>query len=259
MALVAAATGKNARNLHGDQITFDVGTWPDACDIQLLTELHVARDIVFATTSGVITAVAEGSGSQAGDPDAVRDAPDIVILLGTHLIVIEAKFFGSPKAATLNRQLASQERAIKGLFRVRPSITSWQHLVLLPRQVEGVKSDGTLTWGQVASLSANVLGPDNYVSQRLARAVSYYEAAYPVSQGGTNFAGTMPFEAIKEHCEQYPDIFVGLQGGTKRLQSMTNEEAASRQWKWRREDTPGSADPKNWLAAGVFLNTLKSR
>ena len=61
-----------------------------------------------------------------------RDAPDLVIVLGQEMIVVEGKFFVGFSPSGLQAQLRSQKRQVRHLFENRPSLRAWRHVALIP-------------------------------------------------------------------------------------------------------------------------------
>src|SRR5207302_818820 len=85
---------------------------PDQIDesfFEIISEFHIARDLFFAQLP-----------TDDENPAARRDAPDLVLVLGDELIVVEAKFFSRWTVAGVVDQMTSQRRQIVHLFAARP-------------------------------------------------------------------------------------------------------------------------------------------
>ena len=92
-------------------------------DVEVITEFHIARDLIFAGLPLDDTACRGGEGASAEPPREARDvapreggepkkdAPDVVIVAGRELVVCEGKFFNGFNTTDLNEQLRSQRCA----------------------------------------------------------------------------------------------------------------------------------------------------
>src|SRR5438477_539039 len=75
--------------------------------VELITEFHIARDLEFA---GLLPRV-DRFGAADADPDmpSRRDAPDLVLDVGSELLDVKGKFYGPCEVCTLNAQLLSHQ------------------------------------------------------------------------------------------------------------------------------------------------------
>jgi hypothetical protein len=85
---------------------------PGPANVELITEFHITRDLRAAGKYGDPDGRLQGN-AEAGAPASpeapVRlDVPDVVIVVGSELIVCEGKFFGSFSRTLLDIQLKSQ-------------------------------------------------------------------------------------------------------------------------------------------------------
>ncbi len=225
----------------------------DFADPEVITEFHIARDVHHA-----------GGRLATSDPDTLdqgaekRDAPDLVIVLGAEIIVVEAKFFVTSSTSDLQAQLRSQKRQVRHLFENRPSLRAWRHVALIPDVIEGLDCDAVITWKDIAGLSRSILGPSHYVTRRLDEAV----ARCPQTSGkacAQNFESKQSLPDVLERCRSEGDaVWVGHSGGEADLRMRGASYAKAKQWKWRHSDTGGTIDRGNWIAGTAFLRLIAS-
>lgn len=222
-------------------------------DVELITEFHIARDL--SHYGGVLADGGDGDGDGSG-PEK-RDAPDLVIVLGRELIVIEAKFFVLFSLAKLQQQLHSQRRQVRHLFAARPELRAWRHVALLPNEFHGLECDGLILWDDIAALSREVLGPTHYVTRRLDAALARYPRASGAGARERNYESTLSLDVALGRCREHGNaIAIGHLGGEADLRARGSEFARTKAWKWRRADTGGAIDPSNWIPGARFLSLV---
>lgn len=221
-------------------------------DVELITEFHIARDL--SHYGGVLAAADADAG--ASGPEK-RDAPDLVLVLGGELIVIEAKFFVMFSLADLQQQMHSQRRQVRHLFAARPELRAWRHVALLPNELHGLECDGLILWDDIAALSREVLGPTHYVTRRLDAALARYPRASGAGGRERNYESTLALDAMLARCREHGNaIAVGHSGGEADLRARDAGFARAKAWKWRSADTGGVIDPSNWIPGARFLNLV---
>lgn len=226
----------------------------DFSDPEVITEFHIARDLHH------YGARLAGSDAEASVEDGVekRDAPDLVLVLGREVIVVEAKFFVGFTASGLQAQLRSQKRQVRHLFESRPSLRAWRHVALVPEALEGLDCDGVITWDDVAELSCTLLGPSHYVSRRFMNAVARYPRATGVSVA-QNYESKLSLAGALERCRLEGNaVWIGHTGGEADLRMRGVAYALAKQWKWRRADTGGAIGRANWISGTRFAALIAS-
>jgi hypothetical protein len=225
----------------------------DYSDPELITEFHIARDLHHY--GGTLASFVS---EDVDDGPEKRDAPDVVIVLGQEMIVIEGKFFVGFSASDLQAQLRSQKRQVCHLFENRPTLRAWTHVALIPEFVEGLDCDAVITWAEVAGLSNQLLGPQHYVSQRLQKAVDRFPPS-SIGSGIRNYESTLSLDQMLGLCEDEGDkIWVGHTGGEANLKQRGMAYALAKRWKWRRTDTAGAVSPANWISGSRFPVVIAS-
>jgi hypothetical protein len=114
---------------------------------ELIAEVHVARDLYAA---GVRWIPPRSRGPEESDGES-RDAPDLLLALGSELIVCEGKFFHREPQGKLASQLRRQRRQIAYLFRYR-HIRAFCHVAVLPDPpyvAQSIGADAILTWEEI--------------------------------------------------------------------------------------------------------------
>lgn len=225
----------------------------DFSDPELITEFHIARDLHHYGGS-----LASSSSEYLEEGPEKRDAPDVVIVLGKEMIVVEGKFFVGFSVSDLQSQLRSQKRQVRHLFENRPSLRAWTHVALIPGVVQDLDCDAVITWEDVADLSNSLLGPQHYVTQRLAKAVARFPRS-SVGSGVRNYESTVGLVDVLQLCADEGDkVWVGHTGGESDLQNRGLTYAQAKPWKWRRADTAGSVLPANWISGSRFPKVIES-
>lgn len=221
-------------------------------DLELITEFHIARDLGHYGHP-------LAPGETGADTVERRDAPDLVLVLGRELVVVEAKFFSTWQPTEFQTQLRSQRRQVRHLFAARPTLRAWRHVALLPDTPAGIDCDALLTWGDVAVLSDEILGPTHYVSRRLRAAVARVARSNGGGAGVPNYEARVTLDEVLRMCRERGDeIFVGHTGGEADLRARGAAYARQKPWKWRQADTGGTVDPANWIAGSRFVRLVES-
>lgn len=229
----------------------------DFSDPEVMTEFHIARDTDYYRKTPRVK------------NDDKKDAPDLVIVLGEALIVVEAKFFGATKLTALQIQLESQRRQVQILVDERPHLVPL-YIALMPdatRYREACSEcNALITWQDIAVLAANVLGPSHYVTHRLENAVLRHKMRPPVKSRvllngfrvshARNYNDIVSYEVVIEKARVEGNaIQIGYVGGEKALAVRGLAAIKTRRWKWRRHD--GYPDQKpNWIEGETFVNII---
>lgn len=233
---------------------------PDFTDPEISTELHIARDLDFAVRRG------EAQVADTGDTDGRRDAPDLVLILGSLMIVVEAKFFSTINETLLRDQLTSQREQVRRIEQARPEINEVVHVALLPKSIDLIDLQGAcrgvITWDQIAELADKVMGSSHYVAKVLRQAVTRY------SQLGTsgnssvpNFDDVVNLESALELCRAIgASLEVGFVGGIGVLNNTPVSTLKARQWKLRDpEVNKGKVNERNWISGDEFVRVVSKK
>lgn len=225
----------------------------DMSDPEIITEFHIARDLHHY---GGSLARSEDQDTDKGIEK--RDAPDLVIVLGREMIVVEAKFFVNSSSSGLQAQLLSQRRQVRHLFENRPSLRAWRQVALVPEMIMDLDCDAVITWDDIADLSRSVFGPGHYVTCRFENAMT----RYPRSSGNQavqNYESKLTLAAALERCRMEGNaISIGHTGGEADLSTRGVVYAQEKSWKWRHANTDGKIDPANWIPGKRFLALIES-
>jgi hypothetical protein len=221
---------------------------------QIITEFHIARDLLFA----------QSLPRDDDAPEGKRDAPDLVIVVGNELIVGEAKFFWRWTAAGVADQMSSQRVQVAHLFRTEPRLRAYRHVAILPDEAD-LEPDAVVTWGEIAELARLVLGESHYVTERLKEAVARYVP--PGDPRKRNWdQHRLSLSQVEDVVRNRQDAGllsqVGYQEGWHHFRRATYEDLKRTRtyWKWRDPVTnQGYADPKTWIPGDVFLKELDSK
>lgn len=234
----------------------------DPAAIEVITEFHIHRDLRYANRLG-------RRGREGNEARRVRkethDAPDVVMVLGDEMVVIEAKFFDSFSLIRLNAQLYSQRCQIGYLFRDQEQIgrplAGYRHVALLPYVPSTAPSrDATISWAEVANLADQVLGSDHDATQRLRHAVHRYEDRQGDPQL-TTYKGRLPLDGVLALVEEYREkeqrLLIGHVGGAANLRGRGIANARAKAWKWRDDSVHGPMDPSNWIEGPDFAAIIR--
>jgi hypothetical protein len=234
-------------------------------DLEIVTELNVKRDLAFyqperlaelIDTPPVEAVRVKNAGQQS--------VPDVVLLLGDLLVVIEGKFFGDRVTQEkLNRQLQEQQEEIEIMRAYLGNrVTRVAHVYLGPTKVEDLKCDGMMTWTQVRDYAAGFLGKDHYVVNRLAKAVKRYsENEGSPNSNGANYDQKLGIDDMKEHCLKHrANVLVGFAGGEKVISEISADDLARRLYKVDFVvDQVGKKDRRNWIPGDRMLELLSDK
>lgn len=230
------------RSPSGERVPIGTREYGGFIDPEIISEFHIARDL-----------------RRPRVDNERRDAPDIVVISGTELIVCEAKFFDRFNTDDLNTQLQSQREKIRYLFSDRPDIRAYRHIVIVPRiPRQSIDADAVLTWQDIATLSANTLGHSHYVTKRFEASLSKYNAII-VDPDKQNYNGTLSLKDMIAKCQESgPGIQIGYdKGGASGLLTLDIEAIRRRpRWKWRDNDNNGVIDARNWMTGSVWLSIV---
>ncbi len=242
----------------------------DFQDVEVITEFHIARDLIFAGLPLDDTACREGEGASAEPPleardvarseggEPKKDAPDVVIIAGPELVVCEGKFFNGFNTTDLNEQLRSQRCQVRHLFLNRPSIRAYRHVAIVPFIPKtAIDADVLLTWADIRDLAKELMGT-HYVTDRLREAVKRYPE--PDVLDGPYWDGKLSFHDMREKCRKSGnEIQVGHVGGEAALLKLSLVDAEEkRDWKWRYpEMNKGHIIPGNWLPGARWLEIVE--
>jgi len=221
--------------------------------IEVVTELNIKREIGHYGETLDELDLTELSSKQ--------NVPDVVIVYGKYLIVIEGKFFVKGQShSMIETQLQMQKEEISVMVDyLKPQNVS--HIFLGPEKMTGMQNcDLCLTWKDIEEFSADLLGKGHYITTRLKNANQRY-AEYNVSFSDEriNYSSSYSYDQIKELCRQEGNkIRVGFQGGEKALILADHYHLLVRKFKWDyTENSIGKKNLKNWLPGSLFLTRLE--
>ncbi|MEI8255137.1 MAG: hypothetical protein WCJ30_05635 [Deltaproteobacteria bacterium] len=213
---------------------------------QVVAEFAARRDVVAA--GGAI------------DYEVPRDVVDVVIVAGTTLVALEAKFFTRPTLRDVRDQLATQRLALApiaadpayGITRIVQLFI--EHGRELPASEIGC--DGVLTWEDIHGMAARMLGQEAYVSRQIASAMKRCENEFQVGVRGEVFwDAAVSFDEAVALCQRCGDeVLMGFTGGEAALRATPMDVLMRRRWKSCRPGTGGSAS--NWIPGTRFLELL---
>jgi hypothetical protein len=244
----------------GKQVPKGTTDYNDFKDVEVITELHIARDL---KAEHLRLCEDKVEPSKEGEQEH-KDAPDVVIVVGQELMVCEGKFFmffSDSDADDLNEQLDSQRRQVRHLFLSRPSMRAYRHVAILPFRptTRDVKADVVITWGEIGGLAEKLMGRDHYVTARLRNALERHkcELGDPTKR---NYDDIISFHKMREKCrERGKEIQVGYVQGEAALLKLSLPEAENKQWKWRDPKTnKGKIVRDNWLSGERWLEIVES-
>jgi hypothetical protein len=225
----------------------------DFKDVEVITEFHIARDLIAADLQLCAAKVA----SEESERER-RDAPDLVIIAGQGLVVCEGKFFSNLNWNDLNNQLISQRSQVCHLLLNRPKILGYRHVAIVPEKPPyDIGADAVLTWDDIRELAEKLMAPEHYVTARLRNAVKRYEDSGDLCI--LNYDEILSFDAMRKRCRELGEIEVGIVGGGGALRKPSLVEAVTRQWKCRNPNNRGRVDPTNWLKGTLWLEIVESR
>ncbi|HLA82602.1 MAG TPA: hypothetical protein VJP78_13435 [Thermoleophilia bacterium] len=240
---------------------------PDQAEI--ITEFHIKRDVVYFKKRNGENNASKGL-ETLGEK---HSAPDLIIVVGEEMVICEGKFFaklGQRGLRDLDSQLRSQRKQVDKFLVTARKCSRYRHFALLPERYDHPPDcSGVITWREVAPLAGDVLGPAHYVTQRLERAIRYYEEVTGDS-GAPYFNGVLPLTAAEEgkslgmedRCREEGDrILVGHRDGAVGLRARSLDYAESKPWKWRWLNPPealGHIVDKNWIRGKEFLEVIEA-
>lgn len=221
--------------------------------IEIITELNIKRDLKYYNhiTSNVFN-----------DFSDKQNVPDVVIIYGETLIIIEGKFFVAGQSAKdIDGQLLLQKEEINLMIKhLDGEIKYWSHIYLGPdKNIHLQNCDLILTWFDIEQFSQKLLGTNHYITQRLHIANKRYND-YNQSVPGNNYSGKYTFPEIVELCKKESNgILVGFHGGLNKLRSTPSSKLRTRIFKCDyKNNLHGKKTPVNWIDGDVFLGTILS-
>ena len=219
--------------------------------IEVNTEFNTKRDLKYYNKPSTDLDVSNFSERQ--------NVPDVIIIYGEALIVIEGKFFVSGQTATvIDQQLQMQKEEIELMIDyLKPQIKYWLHIYLGPNPIKLSNCDLQLTWNEIELFSKVFLGDHHYITERLHYAnVRYFEKNMP-STDKYNYSGKCSFSEIVRLCENEGDkIIVGFTGGISGLYSSDYNNLVYRDFKWDNHKNIAGKTITNWLNGTKFLQII---
>lgn len=193
------------------------------------------------------------------NPSQKQNVPDMVIIYGETLIVIEGKFFVSGQSPSdIDQQLFLQKEEIQLMIDyLNPQIKYWLHVYLGPTTINLVNCDLQLTWKEIEQFSAKLLGDGHYITERLHNANHRYFATKASSSDKSHYSGKCSLPEIIRLCESEGEqIIVGFEGGINRLTSSDYKNFVNRDFKWDQTNNLSGKTRSNWLDGALFLKTI---
>ena len=235
---------------HGDNISWQESyILPE--HIEVTTELNIKREI------GHYGETLEGL--DLADLSQKQNVPDVVIVYGEVLIVIEGKFFVKGQgSAMIDSQLNLQKEEMTIMVDyLNPEIRYTCHIFLGPDDSLDLSNcDLSITWKDIEEFSTKLLGNKHYITERLRNANKRYAKYNTPSTGDRlNYNAKCSFMQIIELCREEGDnIRVGFHGGERVLIQTGYQSLLNRKFKWDyTENSIGKKNLKNWLPGNLFL------
>ena len=234
-------------------------------NIEIISEIDIVRDVKYYANW------IEGMESiDIKEGKTLR--PDMVLIIDDLLIVIEGKFFDNSQSATnqqrIEQQIFSQREVIENILLKYPGydFKGYCHIFLSAREdIESnqIGCNATITWRDIAKLSANVLGCNHYVTKQFERAIElsdYVEGINQSKDSKKNYKGKKQLNEILEDCKtQGDELLIGFTGGVPKLKQKTASELTQYLFKWDKKENPiGNKIPKNWIPGSTFLKVIRA-
>jgi hypothetical protein len=202
-----------------------------------------------------------------------QNVPDVIIIYGEVLIVIEGKFFVSGQSASvIDQQLRMQKEEITLMIDyLKPQIKYWLHIFLGPNYINLSNCDLQLTWKEIEVFSKELLGDNHYITERLHYAnVRYFEKNNNSVSKSTNlntptksrnYADTADFDEIKTLCRTHREnILVGFTGGKSGLHVTQMKELERRKFKYDfKNKLQGKKSMSNWINGLAFHDIITQK
>lgn len=222
--------------------------------IEVNTELNFKRDLKFLKNQSI----------EKKDYDDIekQNVPDLIIIYGNYLIVIEAKFFDKTKKSKFESQLVRQKTEIDLVINyLKPKIKYWCHIFLGPISLNLKNCDLELTWKEIEDFSRKLLGDDHYVTERIISANKKYSDLYKIKTNSSNYIEKCSFPEINAICkEQGTNIVVGFYGGINKFQSTNLKDLKKRKYKYDYlTRLKGKKDNHNWFRGDDFLKLVEMK
>lgn len=232
-----------------DKIPFSPLSLEKPDHIEVITEFNVKRELKHYNK--IIPSNSEKGKGQ--------NVPDVIIVYGNVLIVIEAKFFVKGQTPEkIDNQLLNQKTEIEVILDyLKPQIQYWHHMYLGPNKISLNNCDSQLTWEDIEAFSNELLGSGAYISTRLKLANNNYFSRNKPSNSSKMYSGKCSFEDIMKLCKNEGDnIIIGFTGGYKELINSNYGYLVTRDFKWDHYNSLKGKIPSNWLKGTFFLNAV---
>jgi hypothetical protein len=234
--------------------------------LEILTEFNLKRELHCYYPNELAKLIADVNDcDDTVDVTVGQSVPDVVILAGDTLLVIEGKFFVSDQSpARINQQLRSQKEEIELMVRyLAPQIEQTCHVYLSPEtelDPEDYECDLLISWEDIHTFAAALVGEAHYISKRLATANARYRASRIGSTGGgVNYSRQCGFAETMRLCREHGEaIVVGFSGGISKLIRSTEAYLLERSYKLdSATDGTGKKNLSNWLSGAEFYQTVQ--
>ncbi|QDG52103.1 hypothetical protein FIV42_15535 [Persicimonas caeni] len=233
--------------------------------LEVLTEFNIKRELSCYYPNELATLIADVNDcDDTVDVTDGQSVPDVVILAGNTLLVIEGKFFVSDQSpARINQQLCSQKEEIELMVRyLAPHIEQTCHAYLSPEtnlELADYDCDLIISWEDIHTFAAGLVGENHYISKRLAAANARYRASRVGSTGGgINYSQRCGFAETMRLCKEHGEaLLVGFSGGVSKLKSSSEAYLLERSYKLdSATDGKGKKKRSNWIRGDRFLKIL---
>ncbi len=224
----------------------------DPDHIEVITEFNIKRDLKYYNNS--FTEL------DTNDFTNKQNVPDIILIYGDVLIVIEGKFFVSGQSPSIiDQQLLKQKEEIQLMIEyLKPEINYWSHIYLGPdNKIRLSNCDLQLTWYDIEKFSEDLLIPNHYITTRLSNANKRYSEMNNTTLDNKIYSGKCSFTEVIKLCEDEGDkIIVGFTGGINELNNSDYSNLVCRDFKWDYHNNMGGKTKSNWLNGVLFLKIV---
>lgn len=223
--------------------------------VEVVTELNIKREIGhYGETLNEI---------ELSELSAKQNVPDVIIIYGEILIVIEGKFFvkGQSRAFIDNQLLLQKEEIQIMIDYLKPLIKYSSHIYLGPETDMHLKNcDLCITWKDIQKFSSILVGEKHYITERLKLANRRYSKFNASKESDRiNYNAKCDFNEIIKLCKQEGNnVRIGYHGGEHALIQSNLSELQYRKFKWDYTNNPiGKKNLKNWLPGNLFLMRIE--
>lgn len=229
-----------------------------------VNEVQTNDDFLFYTEYGLKESAGERNVGRK-IPAHTKDTPDIVVEIlkpKRVFVIIEGKMFEKTNQHKINDQIDRQRRYIAKPLKKAFQLDESQifHLALVPEasRIKDGKFYQVINWEFfIGNQSLDVT--NNAFHNYLKFALDNYEELVSKSTGG-GMPLTVEFylkgPALYELCEEYPDFWVGRDGGEKKIK----EDAISGKWRKHKycvnSTKPSKGQPGNWIQLTKFRDLI---